>query len=164
VIFYTNTLSRASALKVEAYLNKKWRGVETPGFRAASTGRLVIDEGAALEVYGGAPVTASAFACAGSVSGAVALAEGATLELEVDDLGAVSPLDVSGGIDFSRGGTVVLTGGKLRTGVYPLAANAGAGLGDWTVVGVPRGRVAAIVEANGVVSLVMYGGTMMIVR
>ena len=164
VILYTNTLSRASALKVEAYLNKKWFGKDTPGCRAATTGRLVVDEGATLAIDGGAPVTASAFACAGSVSGTVSLAEGATLELVVGEDGTVSPLDVSGGIDFSRGGTVALSGGKLRTGAYPLAANAGAGLGAWTLTGLSRGRDAVLVEAGGVVSLVVYGGGIIIIR
>ena len=164
ILLYTNTLSRASALKIEAYLNKKWRGVETPGYRPAATGRLAVDEGATLEIYGGEPITASAFACAGSVSGTVALTEGATLELAVDEDGRMSPLDVSGGIDFSRGGTVVLSGGKLRTGAYPLAANAGAGLGEWTITGLPPGRDAMLVESNGTVSLALYGGSMLIMR
>ena len=164
VLFYTNTLSRASALKVEAYLNKKWCGVETPGYRPAATGRLAVDEGATLEVYGGAPVSASAFACAGTVSGAVALTDGATLELVVEDDGTVSPLNVSGGIDFSRGGTVSMVGGKLKTGVYPIAANAGASLGEWTVTGLPRGRDAVLVDAGGVVSLAVFGGSVIIVR
>ena len=163
VLLYTNTLSRASTLKIEAYLNKKWRGVETPGYRPAATGRLAVDEGATLEIYGGEPITASAFACAGTVFGTVALTEGATLELPVVG-GRLSPLDVSGGIDFSRGGVVSLTGGKLRTGTYPLAANAGAALGEWIIDGLPEGRDASLVESGGAVSLAVYGGTVLIVK
>ena len=136
-ILYTNTLSRASALKVEAYLNKKWFGKETPGLRPAFVGSLAVDAGATLDIVGGAPVTASSFVCAGTVNGAVALADGASITLVVNADGSVTPFGVTGGVDFSQGGTVVLTGevAALTKGSHAVATALGAGFGTWTVTG-----------------------------
>ena len=136
-ILYTNTLSQTSMLKVEAYLNKKWFGKDTPGYRPATTGSLAVDAGATLDIVGGAPVTASSLACEGTVNGAVALAAGASVTLVVNADGSVAPLGVTGGVDFSQGGTVVLTGDvrALTKGEHAVATALGAGFGVWTVTG-----------------------------
>lgn len=165
-IMYTNTLSRESALKVEAYLNKKWFGKDTPGCRQAATGSLVVDEGATLEVFGGAPVRAEEFACAGSVAGAVELAEDGTLRVSVGADGSVGTIAVSGGLDLSKGGVVELVGaaGALRAGSYPLATSAAATVGNWSVEGLPSGRTAKLQLADGTIRLVVFAGTIISIQ
>ena len=169
VIIYTNTLSGASMKKVEAYLAQKWFGHETPGCRPASTGALAVDAGATLELVGGAPISATSFSCVGTVKGAVALEDGAELTLVVNEDGSVAALDVSGGVDFSKGGTVRLTGAvrSLAKGAHVVVDAIGEGFGDWTVVaeGLRKGWTCSFGLVGGEATLTAVApGMILLVR
>ena len=155
-ILYTNALSRSSALKVEAYLNKKWFGKDTPGFRPAETGSLAVDAGATLDIVGGAPVSVSSLACAGHIAGGVAVRAGGEIDAVFGEGGTLVPFDITEGVDCSAGGTVVVSGDLrgLKGGDYPIAAlAAGTSVGAWTVsfgevTKIPNGEFS-VGEADG---------------
>ena len=133
-ILYTNALNRTSMLTVEAYLRKKWFGIDTPRFRPASAHALTVDAGATLVLEGGAPITASRLAVAGTIEGAVELAAGGEIDVVVADDGTIAPIDADG--LAVGGGTIRLTGATrlLRRKVAYVLANGVTGAGDWQVV------------------------------
>ncbi len=137
-IAYSRGLSDRDALKVEAYLRKKWFNADTPGFTPAVASNLTIAAGATLNISGGAPMTVKGtFSGGGTVSGALALAADAVIEVPVAPNDTIQPVTISGTVDLSNGGTVRLVGDARRLrGDYTLvscpsltAASAGA----WTV-------------------------------
>lgn len=151
VMLYTRWLPDSEIKKVEAYLRKKWYGLDTPGSRSASADAIEVASGATLAVSGGAPVETAGLAGGGTVAGDVALAAGAVIRARVDASGEiVDTLSVTGSIDFSRGGTVVLEGevSKIKAREWTLVASssivAGSAAG-WTCANTPRYtmRVAA---------------------
>ena len=121
-------------LTVEAYLRKKWFGIDTPRFRPASAHALTVDAGATLVLEGGAPITASRLAVAGTIEGAVELAAGGEIDVVVADDGTIAPIDADG--LAVGGGTIRLTGATrlLRRKVTYVLANGVTGAGDWQVV------------------------------
>ena len=166
-IVYTNVLSRDSVRKVEAYLNKKWFGRDTPGCRAARFGALAVDEGAVFEVVGDLPAYVNGLAVYGSVTGAVSVADGGTIEVNVAAGGLVEPMAISGGVTLEGGGTVHLSGDvrNVPVGRYPLVALNAPLAGLWTVTGGDSRRPARLVVAGGVLTLeVLPKGMMFILR
>ena len=147
-ILYPQMLSRSTVVAVEAYLKEKWLGQETPGYRATRAKSVTVAAGATLDLRGGS-IQAAGFSGSGTVNGSVALEAGSVVTLVVDEHGAVAPLAVSGGIDFSNGGTFAFVGGKPAPGVYPVAANAGETVGAWTASGLPASRVAGVFASGG---------------
>ena len=80
-------------------------------------------------------------------------------------------MTVTGGVDFSKGGTVVVHGNpkELAAGAYPLVTATAANFGDgaWTLsVETPyRGRVLTLrPTATGLVLDVAKAGSLLIVR
>lgn len=137
-IAYERKLAPDEIKDVEAYLKKKWLGVDTPGYGVATLKSLTVSSGATLKVTGNAPVSVAELVCkGGTVDGEVSLAEDVVIEACVDDQGSVGSIEVSGTVDLPRAGVVRFTGNtaSLQPGEYLLLA-AGAPLdmvAGWTI-------------------------------
>ncbi|MBR2981877.1 MAG: hypothetical protein IKC80_01475 [Kiritimatiellae bacterium] len=121
-ILYKEGLSERQVDTVEAYLNWKWFGKATPGFRPAVVSNLTVRAGATLAVSGGQPLTVKgAFSGSGTVQGALVFDGTARFVVAVKD-GAVNPVSVSGTVDVSGGGRVLVTGdlSSLKPGDYAI--------------------------------------------
>ena len=137
-IAYSRGLSDRDALKVEAYLRKKWFNADTPGFTPAVASNLTVAAGATLNISGGAPMTVKGtFSGGGTVMGALALAADAVIEVPVAPNDTIQPVTISGTVDLSNGGTVRLVGDARRLrGDYTLVSCpslTAASAGTWTV-------------------------------
>ena len=132
VLLFREQLSSQTLDRVEAYLRKKWFGVESVSYPSAMVQSIDVASGAELEVRGGSPIRTASLRGAGTIAGDVALVEGATLLVDVAD-GAVSTLAVSGTLEGD--GTIVL-GGSLKTLPYGkhTVVRADAVKGTWTLV------------------------------
>ena len=121
-ILYPKMLSRQEVEAVEAYLREKWFGIETPGYLPTRAKSVAVDDGAVLQLKGGAVETA-AFVCSGRIEGGVSLVENAVLTAVVGADGTVGASVVTGTLDLSRGGTVMVTGctEALESGRYVIA-------------------------------------------
>ena len=168
--YYERGLSTESIEGLEAYLRKKWFGVDTPGYRPATAASLTVDAGASFEVVGGESMKVALLSGGGSVSGSLVLADNGVLEVPVAADGSVGTLSVSGDVDLSGGGVVRLTGFQraLRGGEYVLvrAGTISAGSGEWTVTGTALRsgcEYSVRVEAGSVVLVVRPLGAVLIV-
>jgi hypothetical protein len=168
--YYERGLSTESIEGLEAYLRKKWFGVDTPGYRPAAAASLTVDAGASFEVVGGESMKVASLSGGGSVSGSLVLADNGVLEVPVADDGSVGTLSVSGDVDLSGGGVVRLSGFQraLRGGEYVLvrAGTISAGSGEWTVTGTALRsgcEYSVRVEAGSVVLVVRPLGAVLIV-
>ena len=137
-IAYSRGLSDRDALKVEAYLRKKWFNADTPGFTPAVASNLTVAAGATLNISGDAPMTVKGtFSGGGTVSGALALAADAVIEVAVEANDTIQPVTVAGTVDLSNGGIVRLVGDARRLrGDYTLVSCPSlteASAGTWTV-------------------------------
>ena len=97
-----------------------------------------MEAGATLTLVGNQPITVKAFSGGGTVSGSVALAANAVLEVTVKPDGSVDTLTVMGSLDLSNGGTVKLVGevANLAIGRHVLVrcdSLAAAEAGNWTI-------------------------------
>lgn len=137
-IFYKRNLDLVEIQGVEAYLDYKWFNRRHAGYSPASAEVVDVAAGAVLRVEGGAPLTVKSLSVAGTVEGSLRLADASALTVTVNDDGTIEPIVVSGTVDLSAGGTVVLVGAtdKLGVGSYellrtgaPLALDEGA----WTL-------------------------------
>ena len=168
LLIYTNVLSRAEVKAVEAYLSKKWFNRVLPEYEQAGAKDVVVDAGATLQVCGGAPLRADSISGAGTVSGSVALVDGATISISVDEEGHLVTPDVTGGLSLAGGGTVVLSGliNKLASGVYPIAPVTSGAADEWAVlldeptrkrfsVEVEGGQLALVVQSPGMLLIVL---------
>lgn len=168
-IIYTNTLSRGAVLAVEAYLNQKWFGRETPGYRPAQAGRLTVAPSARVTVTGGAPLAVRTLASEGAVDGAVTVEDGGTIEVVVAADGTPTPLGITGGLRLAGDGTLVLGGSvrRVAAGSHLLASDVTAA-GTWTVAlaqGLSSTRTFALRLAGGNLFLdVAAPGVMIIIR
>ena len=129
-VLYRETLCDESLKRAQAYLRKKWYGVSTPGYRPAEIDALEIEAGAALCVYGGAPVLARSLSGAGSIEGSVTIADEGTIDVEIAPDGSLAIASITGKLSAAGSGTVVLSGAyrALNAGTYSLAAASG----DWS--------------------------------
>ncbi len=157
VMLYTRWLPDPEIKKVEAYLRDKWYGQSTAGVRPVSAGAIEVASGATLSVSGGAPVETAGLAGGGTVAGDVALAAGAVIRARVDASGEiVDTLSVTGSIDFSRGGTVVLEGdvSNIKAGEWTLVASpsivAGSAAG-WTCASTSRHTMRVVARDGALV-------------
>lgn len=128
-ILYREGLSERQVEAVEAYLRRKWFGTDSPRYRPAAVSNLTVRSGATLSVTGGQPLTVNgAFSGGGSVEGALAFGSGAVLTVTVGPGGTVVPVQVSGAVDFSAGGTVLVTGAlsELQPGEYRILSSSSA--------------------------------------
>lgn len=139
LILYTKMLTADEAKRVDAYLNYKWFGrVPDATLLPAQVGVLDVAEGATVVVDGNAPIVCSSLSGAGTVAGAVELAADAVIEVPVNADGTVTDtLSVSGAVDMSKGGTILLTGhvSALAQGMYHLISSSAMISGTWIVEG-----------------------------
>jgi hypothetical protein len=162
-------LSDEETARVEAYLARKWSGIETPGYGASKTESLTVSEGATLSVLG-LPVETSLLSGGGTVDGDVTLTEGGVFAVTANAGGTgVSPLEVNGTVDFSAAGTVELAGdaGKLQVGKYLLvkAGQIVSPTSGWNVEGGRKHYFYSISESDGSVYLkVAKSGFTLIVK
>lgn len=135
VLYYAEALSKDELKRAEAYLNRKWFGRETPGYRPARAKSLHVEAGAEAAVLGGAPLTVEALSGLGRVDGSITVADGGTLEVVVAADGVPVFPEVGGTLCLDGDGTVVLNGNvrRARSGSYCLAPVATVA-GRWTPV------------------------------
>lgn len=168
-VVYTNVLSREATLRVEAYMNRKWFGVDTPCYREAAVKTLTVAAGATAKVTGGGALTAKAIVGTGTVDGSVALADGGTLTATVlPDRSVVAP-SVTGALDLSAGGTLVLDDTLARPagGEHLLAERVTGSVDGWTVtsrVGKSQAALSLVIRDGALYLLVRPRGLMLIMR
>lgn len=136
-ILYKEGLSERQVDTVEAYLNWKWFGKVTPGFRPAAVSNLTVRAGATLAVTGGQPLTVNGrFSSSGTVQGALAFASSAEFAVTVENDGSIRRFEVAGDVDMSKGGVIRVTGAlsTLVPGDYTLLTAASLASGQWNVI------------------------------
>lgn len=136
-ILYKEGLSERQVDTVEAYLNWKWFGKVTPGFRPAAVSNLTVRAGATLAVTGGQPLTVNGrFSSSGTVQGALAFASSAEFAVTVENDGSIRRFEVAGDVDMSKGGVIRVTGAlsTLVPGDYTLLTAASLASGKWNVI------------------------------
>jgi hypothetical protein len=172
-ILFREGLSERQVDKVEAYLSWKWFGRTTPGFRPAAVSNLTVRAGATLSLTGGQPLSVNgAFSCGGAVEGALAFGSSAVIVVTVGQDGTVSPARISGAVDFSAGGTVLVTGAisTLAPGEYRIVSSSSASVGaagfEIVLDGDLRRNLSSSVRTDdaGLVLSVKAPGMMIIVK
>ena len=136
-ILYKEGLSERQVDTVEAYLNWKWFGKVTPGFRPAAVSNLTVRAGATLAVTGGQPLTVNGrFSSSGTVQGALTFASSAEFAVTVENDGSIRRFEVAGDVDMSKGGVIRVTGAlsTLVPGDYTLLTAASLASGKWNVI------------------------------
>ena len=169
IILYPRMLSDEETARVEAYLARKWSGIETPGYGAAETESLAVAAGATLSIVGD-PVETARLSGGGTVDGSVKLTDGGVLAVDSADGGnSVSALEVGGTVDFADAGAVELSGDavKLQVGKYLLVAadEVVPPASGWTVTGGRKHYFYSISATDGAVYLkVAKSGFTLIVK
>lgn len=170
LIYYDRRLTNEEAMRVEAYLNAKWFGAETPLYRPARLATLDVADGATVAVVGGGPLVISSCAGEGTVQGALRFAEDADWTVAVGADGVSSALTVTGTFDVSSVGRLVLSGtGKAAVGSYVLATTGGI-IGDVSSIVIDSSAAngkrsySLRQDGNDVVLDVQPFGLMMLVR
>ena len=98
VIVYSRSLTPQERRNVEAYLLKKWRGIETHPENAPSrTGAMSLASGATLDIAEGAGL---------AVQGNLSVADGATLSFDLASGASAAPLTASGTVSFAGAATI----------------------------------------------------------
>jgi len=136
LLIYEDPLDSVTHRKVDAWLGWKWLGRKTPGFSPASAAAVSVAEGASLAVDGDAPLMAEAVSGGGVIAGSLSCATGCVVTAKVAEGGGMETLSVTGSLDASAGGTLVVEGDArlLRAGSYPVISATSAVLGgDWVV-------------------------------
>ena len=126
ILLYTNFVGQAESKQIEAYLLKKWKGIDTPGYTAATLDRLTLENGATVKVFGGAPLTVTTLnAAGGAVEGSVKLATNAVLEVPVLADGTLGAITLGADFDYSAGVAVRLVGNveKAVPGTYAVVTS-----------------------------------------
>ncbi len=183
VLVYTNALDAATLPKVEAYLRKKWFGVDTPGYLQASCGALRVAAGAVLTVgdwaaaqgddaygMGTGALAATGLGGGGTVRGDVALAADGVFAATAAD-GAIETLTVEGALTLPGACTVRVSDdvARLPPGCYTLVtATSIVGADDvvWKVEAPekPRRNYAVRVQENSVTLTISAPGLLIILR
>lgn len=117
VIMFERRLTNDEFTDVDAYLAKRWFGIDTPGYGYAA-GNVTVADGASLTVLG-SDFSATSLGGGGSIAGDVELVDDGTLVAVVSDDGSVQTLTVAGTAKVN-GGTVMLAGnvGAIKPGSY----------------------------------------------
>lgn len=111
VLLFTNFIGRANTRFVEKYLMKKWKGVDSPEYAAATLDTLTVDAGATVQIYGPDPLTLTALnANGGTIVGAVKMAANAVVEVPVLADGTLGTVTLGEDFDFSAGVAVRIVG------------------------------------------------------
>ena len=168
IILYPRKLSQREVARVEAYLARKWSGIETPGYGAAKADALSVASGATLTVLGD-PIETASLSGDGTLAGDVKVTAGGELVVPVESDGSVGAgLVVSGNADFSSAGAVVLSGhgASLPAGRYLLlTAGSITPPSEWTVTGGRRGREYSVsLVGNSIYLTVTKPGVVLLIR
>ncbi len=113
VIVYNRSLTPEERRNVEAYLLKKWRGIDVhPENAPSKTGTLSLASGATLALAEGAGLAAQ---------GGISVADGATIALELGAPNGTAPLTATGTASFTGAATIKVDfDGEY--GTYPLVS------------------------------------------
>ena len=169
-MLFEEVLSREQMLNVEAYLRRKWFGADEPAYRGSRAKSLAVASGATVNIYGDSPLVVDAISGAGTVHGAIKLAAGGELVVNVLADGSVE-CPAAPGLDLAACGTVRFTG-AVRSLPVPgcIVLMEGLSCSDgridgWTVASPRRNAYASLRVADGrlVVDLVA-GGLKVILR
>lgn len=181
VLLYNRLLTMHEFNAVEAYLLKKWLGKDTPGYRVARAGSLIVAPGAVVTVCdytaargrgaytaGDGVIEVQSLGGGGTVNGKVKLLSGGGVTAVVGADGTVAGLVVNGEADLSAGGEVTFAGdvAKLCPGRYALVTAASAKFGEeWTCVP-PSRSLSTTVRCvdNTLILNVAACGTMILFR
>jgi len=169
-LLFQRGLSEREVKGVTAYLQKKWFGVDTPGYGAVTLDKVTVASGATLTYNGGTTLTASGLGGGGTVAASVVLTERAEIDAVVGGDGTVAGLTVSGDLDLSKGGAVRFAGAvsSLAEGDYLLVRSAGTlSVGDWELdlTGVPRRFTGELLFSGNELHLrVLKKGSVLIIR
>jgi hypothetical protein len=119
VVVYNRSLTPEERRNAEAYLLKKWRGIDVhPENAPSKTGNLSLASGATLSIAKGAGLAAQ---------GGISVADGATIALELGSPDGTAPLTVTGTMSFAGAATLRVDFDGAY-GEFPLvAANAVSG-------------------------------------
>ena len=165
VIMFERMLSREEILGVEAYLAKRWLGVDTPGYGSAA-GAITVGDGAELTVVG-TDFSASSIGGGGRVLGDIKLADGGSIVAERLASGDFATLDVSGKV-IMEGACVRLSGvlEGLQEGEYVILRSHEIAAEALTVESSSRKRfdISVDVVDNALVLKVKRKGMTLVVR
>ena len=152
IILYPRMLSSDEVARVEAYLARKWSGIETPGYGAAKADALSVASGATLKVLG-LPFETAVLSGAGTIDGDVKVTTGGAVVVDVANDGTVGGgLVVTGDADFSAAGEIALVGSpeRISAGKHLLLyADSVTPASSWTVTGGRAGLVYAVSVEDG---------------
>ena len=155
-LFFDETLSQEQVLEIEAYLNEKWFGVQTAGYRGSALKSLDVASGATVAVCGDSPLRVSSLSGAGTVGGTVEIADGGTFVVHIAQDGSVSPLTIE---SLNLAGNVTVTfdgdGSRLGPGSYVLISSPSISADDtcaWTSPMAGR-RKTRLMAGNGVLTM-----------
>ena len=167
IILYPRMLSADEVARVEAYLARKWSGIETPGYGAARADTLSVASGATLKVLG-LPFETETLSGNGTIDGDVKMTSGGALVVDVAADGTVGAgLVVTGDADFSAAGEISIAGSsdRLSAGKHLLlSADSVTPASSWTVTGGRTGLVYVVtVEDNAIYLAVQKPGLSIIV-
>lgn len=134
VILFERVLSDSEIAATEAYLAKKWFGIDTPGYGSAA-GVVSVNAGATLSILG-TDFSATSLGGRGTVNGDVEIAANGGLVATVNADGSVGGPTVNGSVTLD-GGTVTISGDaeSIVPGNYAIltAESMDAGANAWTV-------------------------------
>lgn len=156
IILFERKLTDAETLFAEAYLAKKWMGLDTPGYGAPSAAILSVAAGAKLTLLGDEPLSARYVKGDGTVDGSIVLSPEGGIRVTVDGDGTVPCLDVTGTADVSAGGTIEIDGAikNLDVGIYALISAGNLVIdGEWKVTGGDGRKRYSATAADGVLYL-----------
>ena len=165
VALFERRLTADEIASTEAYLAKKWFGIDTPGYGSAA-GAVSVGAGASLTILG-SDFSATSLGGAGTVTGDVTLADNGGLVAVVKEDGTIDGTTVNGTVHLD-GGTVSLAGAvsSLVPGTYTiLSADAIVdGGGSWTLPALRRFLFSISVTGTEVRLTVSKHGLMMLVK
>jgi hypothetical protein len=154
LLYLTEYPSQEMFARTTAYFRKKWFGVDTPGWTAATANSAFVDDGAMLTVTGDAPLTTSSLGGGGAISGNVILASGGTIVCN----GLDEVLSVTGTLTLPKNGTLIVNGVEprelsgLRYTIVDCPSLSASSLVGWNVIFPDAVRPAArnyVLEADG---------------
>ena len=166
VILYTNELTEVQIDRINAYLQRKWRGLVREG-DAAVADFVSVGAGSKISVVGGGAVESSGVCGGGTVDGNLILTEDATFDLPVGEDGYVQTLTVDGKVTLPRHATVSIIGGKMRPGEYAILSfgSCEGDVSDWTVSCVDEQcKYSLLRTGNAVVLRIVPDGMVIFVR
>ena len=165
VILFDRPLTDMEMASTEAYLAKKWFGIDTPEY-LFSAGDLSVSAGAKLTVLGEG-FSATSLSGGGTIDGDVKLAKGGTLTAKITAAGTLETLTVQGTLALG-GGSLVVEGDErnLPVGEYEIvsANKIVKGEGEWVLPESKRRRYSLQFASDKIVLMVRKPGFYLICR